>query len=145
MKRSILLLMIVFAASTFVSGQKNSEEAVGKVLDNVVAALNKNDAAALEKIYADDYSLVSPSGMISGKAERIAEIKNGVTKYESYSIDERKIRVHGDAAVTTSRATIKGMSNKQDISGQYRITAMLAKIKGNWQIVAAQATRIGEP
>jgi ketosteroid isomerase-like protein len=65
-------------------------------------------------------------------------------KYESVSVDEVNIRSYGDTAVVTDRATLKLQDKGQDLSGQYRVTLTFVKIKGAWQLVAAQNTRITE-
>ncbi|MGH9960767.1 MAG: DUF4440 domain-containing protein [Pyrinomonadaceae bacterium] len=52
------------------------------------------------------------------------------------------MRLYGNTAVATYRAMIKGQNKGQDIVGPLRVTVTLVKIKGRWQLVAAQATRI---
>ncbi|MGI8638637.1 MAG: nuclear transport factor 2 family protein [Pyrinomonadaceae bacterium] len=78
------------------------------------------------------------------KAPRLAAIKSGELKYESVSFDEVNIRFYGNTAVATYRVTSKGQSKGQAIGGQFRATSTYMKIKGRWQLVAAQVTRIVE-
>ena len=106
--------------------------------------MSSNDTAALDRIYADDYTLVNIAGAVTTKAQRLAAIKSGELKYESVSVDEVNIRSYGDTAVVTDRATVKLQDKGQDLSGQYRVTLTFVKLKGAWQLVAAQNTRITE-
>lgn len=126
----------------FTDQKSGSEQAVRKTLDELYAALGRNDVAALDRIYADDYTLVNEEGALTTKAPRLAAIKSGELKYESISFDDYAVRVHGDTAVATYRVALRAKSKGQDISGPVRVTATLVKEKGRWQLVAAQATRI---
>jgi ketosteroid isomerase-like protein len=150
MKRILVVTMLVAASSLVFSqparssaNQKgNDEQAVRQFLDELYAALGRNDVAALDRIYADDYFLVNESGVRTTKAPRLAAIKSGELKYESVSFDDVNIRLYGNTAVATYRAMIKAQSKGQDIGGKLQVTVTLVKIKGRWQLVAAQATRI---
>ncbi len=150
MKRLLIVAMLV-AASSFVFSQTtrssanqkgNDEQAVRQLLNEVSAALGRADTAALDRIYADDYTLVNESGVLTTKAPRLAAIKSGELKYESVSFDEVNVRMYGNTAVATYRVTSKGQSKGQVIGGQFRATSTYVKIKGRWQLVAAQVTRI---
>ncbi|MGH9933434.1 MAG: nuclear transport factor 2 family protein [Pyrinomonadaceae bacterium] len=150
MKR-ILVVAILVASSSFVFSQRapggnkqkgNDEQAVRQLLNDIYAALGRNDAAALDRIYADDYTLINEDGVLTTKAPRLAAIKSGELKYESASFDELNVRLYGNTAVTTYRAMIKAQSKGQAIGGQLKVTATFVKIKGRWQLVAAHVTRI---
>jgi len=163
MKRILLIAVIVIAASSLALAQKpdktadkskpmgekvaassSVEQAVQQRLNELNTALGSSDTAALDRIYADDYTLVNMSGAVTTKAQRLAAIKSGELKYESISVDQVNIRSYGDTAVVTDRATVKLQDKGQDLSGQYRVTLTFVKIKGAWQLVAAQNTRITE-
>jgi ketosteroid isomerase-like protein len=150
MKRLLIVALLV-AASSFVFSQPtrsganqkgNDEQAVRQLLNEASAALGRNDAAALVRIYADYYTLVNVSGVLSTKAPRLAAIKSGELKYESVSFDEVNVRLYGNTAVATFRVTSKGQSKGQEIGGQFRATSTYVKMKGRWQLVAAQVSRI---
>ncbi len=150
MKRILVVAMLV-AASSFVFSQPtrsganqkgNDEQAVRQLLNEVSAALGRNDAAALDRIYADNYTLVNESGELTTKAPRLAAIRSGELKYESASFDEVNVRLYGDTAVITYRVTSKGQLKGQTIGGQFRATSTYMKMKGRWQLIAAQVTRI---
>ena len=150
MKRILVVTMLV-AASAFVFSQParssanqkgNDEQAVRQFLDELYAALGRNDAAALDRLYADDYTFVNESGVLTTKAPRLAAIKSGEMKYESVSFDDAKIRLYGNTAVATYRVNVKAQFKGQEITGPLHVTVTLVKMKGNWRVVAAQATRI---
>jgi ketosteroid isomerase-like protein len=150
MKRLLIVAMLVAAASFVFSqptrsgtNQKgNDEQAIRQLLNEVSAALGRADTAALDRIYADDYTLVNESGVLTTKAPRLAAIKSGELKYESAVFDEVNVRLYGNTAVATYRVTSKGQLKGQEIGGQFRATSTYVKMKGRWQLVAAQVTRI---
>ena len=149
--KPILVVAILVVASSFVFSQPtpssanqkgNDEQAVRQLLNELYAALGRNDTAALDRIYAVDYTLVNESGVLTTKAPRLASIKSGELKFESISFDELNVRLYGNTAVATLHSTSKVQFKGQDIGGQFRVTLTLVKKKGPWQVVAAHATRI---
>jgi ketosteroid isomerase-like protein len=145
MKKTIFVMLIIAAFCCTAAAQKTADEtAVGKFMDEIAAALSKNDAAALEKLYDAEYTVVSPMGKVMNKSERINEVKTGGIKYDSYMIDDRKIRVRGNTAVVISTVNMKGKSGGADISGQYRVTGVVMKMKDGWKLFSAQLTRIAQ-
>ncbi len=148
MKRILVVAMV--AAFAFVFSQPargranqkgNDGQAVRQTLNELYAALGRNDFAALERIYADSYTLVNESGELTTKAPRLAAIKSGELKYESISFDEVNVRLYGNTAVATLRSMSKAQSKGQEIGGQFRVTLTLVKMKGRWQVVAAHVSR----
>jgi ketosteroid isomerase-like protein len=150
MKR-FLVVAIIVAAFSFVFSQTtrsstnqkdNDEQAVRQVLDQISVALERSDIAALDRIYADSYTLVNESGELITKAPRLAAIKSGELKLESVGFDDVNVRMYGSTAVATYRVTQKGQLKGQSIGGQLRATSTYVKMKGRWEVVAAQITRI---
>lgn len=147
----LLIVAMLMAASCFVFSQPtrssanqkgNDEQAVRQLLDELYAALGRNDVAALDQVYADDYTFVNESGILTTKAPRLAAIKSGELKYESVSFEDAKIRLYGNTAVATYRVNLKAQFKGEEITGPIQVTVTLVKMKGRWQVVAAQATRI---
>lgn len=159
--KTILCLVVLVIASALALGQRptkkpeqekpvgektalssSAEPAVRQLVSELAEATARNDTAALERNYADDYTFTNPSGVVLTKAQRIAATKSGDLKFESFSNDEVNVRVYGDVAVVTGRSTLKGQLKGQDISGQYRFTSVYVNQGGRWQAVASQSTRI---
>ena len=143
------LLLIVAA---FVGMNHNAAAQDGKVEQELQAryrawteAIAKGTVVALfEKNAADEFTFIdAPTGALSNKKETIERIN--ALDVQSWEFDEVKVRVYGETAVVTSRWTLKGKGNGEDISGQYRGTEVWVKRAGNWQEVASQATRIVQP
>jgi ketosteroid isomerase-like protein len=149
----LLMLAILALLPIAASGQTSaksanqkggSEQAVSKTLNELYAALGRNDAAALDAIYADDYTLVNESGQVTDKAQRLAAIRSGDLKYASVGFETPAIRVHGNTAVAVYKASIKGTMKGKPIGGNIYVTTAFVKIGGKWRLLAAHATKIAE-
>lgn len=146
----ILGVAILVAAASCVSSQPmrsganrgSDEQAVRQMLNELSAALGRNDNAAIGRIYADDYTLINESGELTTKAPRLAAIRSGELKFESVGFDDVNVRLYGHTAVVTYRVTSKGEFKGQSIGGQFRATSTYVKMNERWQLVAAQVTRI---
>ena len=105
-------------------------------------AILQGDAAALERLTSDDYTFVTLRGEMRGKSEIVRDFRSGAAKYNSRVISDLNVRVYGDAAVVTGRASQKGAENGKDYSGSYWFTRVYVRRKGRWTTVALQATPI---
>jgi ketosteroid isomerase-like protein len=105
-------------------------------------AILHGDAAALERMTSDDYTFITLRGEMRTKAEIVRDFRSGAIKYQSREISDLNIRVYGDSAVVTGRATQKGMENGKDYSGDYWFTRVYVNQGGRWITVALQTTLI---
>jgi ketosteroid isomerase-like protein len=105
-------------------------------------AILQGDAAALERMTADDYTFITLRGELRTKAEIVQGFKSGSFHYDSREISELDVRVYGSTAVVTGRSNQKGHENGKDYSGDYRFTRVYSKQNGRWQTVALQTTLI---
>jgi ketosteroid isomerase-like protein len=121
-----------------------AETEIKKNIADVYAALAKNDAATLDKLYDDKYVLVDLDGSVKTKAERLAELKSGDVKFESITADEISVRTNPDAtgAISIARAMAKSVNKGVASEGPVRVTTIWTKTKDGWKAVGAQATRI---
>ncbi len=121
------------------------EADIKKLVTETAAALAKNDANALDKMYADTYELVNLDGSVQNKADRLASIKSGDTKFDTFAYDETTVRTNpeGTGAVVITRATATGMNKGTKIDGApVRVTQVWAKMKDGWRQVSGHATTI---
>ena len=162
MKRIVVIAVLIASASSLALSQTevkkpdqkpvgekmattaSPEQAVRQLFDELVMSYSKNDATAPTRILAEDFTFTNPFGEVMTKEQRIGEIKPGGIQFDSYTVDDVKVRVYGDTAVVTNRTTLSGKRGDQAITGQYRATSVFVKKGGNWQVVASQSTRIPE-
>lgn len=136
------------AAASPASAMESSvdvEKAIAQLERNWMDAIQKKDAAALERLIADDATLVDSDGRSLTKAAHIAEVKSRDIKIESFTLDPVKVRVFGDIAMATSGDTEKSQFKGKDSSGHYIWTDIYIKRNGRWQAIAAQNARLPQP
>lgn len=122
-----------------------AEPALVQMEKDILAAVIKHDAAALDPYFTDDFVVTLPDGMTQTKAEFLAGLKAGDLVIESSEMTDTRVRVHGDAAVVTYASTDKGTFKGDDIGGRYRWTDMFVRRAGKWQVVASHGTPIAKP
>lgn len=105
-------------------------------------ALRRGDPAALERIYADDYTLVTSLGQVRTKADQINELRAGQLRYLTIEILDRQIRMYGDVAVVLSRQKHSIVQGSRQIVGEERITRIYKQMDGAWRVIATHATSI---
>lgn len=150
MKRILFILFgcVAFGAIAFSlnllapasSAQTSDEKAVREILTKNTTAFEQNDLATLDKIWANDESVIvienghANYGWTDYRNNHLApemkEIKN--TKYSSSDV---KIKIDGKTAWATFKYTISGDSEGKHFDGGGLGTAILEKRDGNWRIV----------
>lgn len=115
---------------------------VKRVEAEAAAAYDRNDADALDRLWASDYTFVNPGGVVLDKAQRLATLKTGSLHIESYTVDDMRVRIYGATAIVLFRSSVAGTRGGNDITSRRRVTTVLIKRDGRWQIVAQQSTPI---
>ncbi len=150
MKLILVIGLLTITATSIALGQvKNTKAAtndeveleIRQVEDKRREALLRSDTTALDQIFADDYIVTNQFGQVQTKAQMMSALKSGALKFESVVEDEVSVRVYGDAALVTGRATSKHEGRD---TTQVRFTRVYVKRQGRWQAVAYQVTRIGQ-
>jgi ketosteroid isomerase-like protein len=144
---SLIALPLAFSQTPSSADNKTAEHEVRTAIEQYRTALTKGDTAALEKIWADDYTFINASGAVLTKAERLANQKSGATKLGTIETDpDMKIRIYGgDVAIAISRVTIKGQYSGKATSGQFQSSVVFAKTPTGWQLVCNQITPVTSP
>jgi uncharacterized protein (TIGR02246 family) len=144
---SICFLSLVLVATVPVQAQQpkaDSDAAISQTLQAMeqawLDAEKNHDAAAFEKLVADDWIAISPDGKSQTKAERAAEIKSG--HITSATLGDMKVRVFGDTAVVTGTDDEVTMTEGKKSSDHYVWTDVFVKRNGKWLAVASQTAQI---
>lgn len=100
------------------------------------------DIAALERLYADDYTVTDSEGNTTNKTQEIDRLRTGKSTYESTSYEDVKVRVYGDTAIVAGRGTVKGRNADGPFHTEYHSTNVFVKQKGVWRAVAAHISGV---
>jgi hypothetical protein len=116
MLNSVGLLLLSFfelGVSTAQAGENDDIKVLLELEGKMAGAWVQRDTQTLEQILADDYTLAGAGDALIGKGEYLAGIVNPEFGTTSAVVDDLRIRLYGDAAVVTGRATYRGWSKKR--------------------------------
>ena len=118
------------------SHQTSVEEVIRKLDNERIQAQIHADAVALDRIYADDFIGVGPSGTVRTKAQVISDFTSGNLKFQSITTDEVQVRVYENTAVETGLSTMSGQDKGKAVPRDTRFTRVWVKQQGRWRLVA---------
>jgi len=130
------------ANANYAANPAATEADVKKLMSDLAAALAKNDADAASKFYSDDYHLVTPDGVDQTKTARLADMRSGATKFDSFVYDDINVRSYGDTAVAIATVKARGTVQGKPRTTDMRATLVFRKMADGWKVVSGQATPI---
>jgi uncharacterized protein (TIGR02246 family) len=163
MKRLLLILIVITLTALFSSCAAPAEQATASTAPATTSAAEtavnvereirklqqeydnaalQQDAAAYERLFADDYIITQAGGKVNTKAEMIAMAKAGDVKIEVGRSDDVKVRLYGNTAIVTCRWTEKSTTKGKPFAGTQLFTTVWVKSNGRWQIVSDQGTLV---
>ncbi len=116
------------------------EQAVAALDTQYQAAVAKNDAAAMNRILADDFILVTGKGKVFTKADLLNEARSGKTVYERQEDSAQKVRVWGDTAVITALLWEKGTDDGKLFEYKLWFSDTYIRTPSGWRYVFGQAS-----
>ena len=141
MKRILFVVVVLFAAASFVMAQKDMKATEAKLIQmdkDWTAAELRGDTKAASAFLADDYWQSNDQATMQNKAQYMAELK---ASKDMDTADDYVVRFLGnDVAVMTHRGNVKGERNFQ-----YRSTHVWMNRGGKWQIVAHHSSEVAPP
>src|SRR6516165_2799724 len=145
MRQLLVVTVAVFLAAAISPAQEQGEkrdqsgaveQAIRKLDNERIQAQIHADAAALDRIYADDFIGVGPSGTVRTKPQVIADFTSGDLRFQSITTDDVRVRVYGNTAVETGRSTMNGQDKGNAVPHDTRFTRVWVKQQGRWRLVA---------
>ena len=145
MRKTFVIAVLVLIAASIALGQKHSaRRAPRRNVDRVIRQVDYEriqaqigaDAAALDRIYANDFIGIGPSGTVRTKAHVIADFTSGDLKFQSITTDDVQVRVYGNTAVETGRSTMIGQDKGKAVPRDNRFTRVWIKQQGRWRLVS---------
>lgn len=101
----------------------------------------KGDRAALERLLADDYTLVNSAGATETKAELIRDYTAPGFTLEPFTVEQPIAKVWPGGAVMGGVALLRGMDGGKRYEARLRFADIWAKRGGRWQVIYTQAAR----
>lgn len=138
--RILTSIVIVLLSATATLAQAHATEnkddktkqEIQKLFADLNEAITKKDRAALERLYADEFQFIRPSGALINKTAQIAGVLSNDPLSSSPvpppALD--RLMVYGDVVI--SRNIARGAA----------ISSIILKKDGRWQLFQAQGTRL---
>ena len=138
-----ILLMAAIALLVSAQNDKNSvTQTLLQIEHDWSEADTHKDAAALNRILADDWMGIDFEGTLLTKPQALAGIDSGSGSLESTVLGDMKVRIYGTTAIVTVTDTEKSEYHGKDSSGKYLWTDVFVLRDGRWQAVSSQSTRV---
>jgi hypothetical protein len=107
----------------------------------ITRAVKRKDAALLRKLYADNFAHTDETGRVQKREERVRAMIAGEPMIEAAPAEDLNYRVYGTGAIViTGKSPLRSKDDKR--THQVRWIAVYVRTKGDWQLVASQATRL---
>jgi ketosteroid isomerase-like protein len=145
MKPTFVIAVLVLITISIAPGQDQSssidqrssvEQTIRQLDKERIQAQINADRVALDRIYADDFIGVGPSGTVRTKPQVISDFTGGHLKFQSITTDEVQVRVYENTAVETGVSTMVGQDKGKTVPSDNRFTRVWIKQQGRWWLVA---------
>ena len=150
MKLLLLALVVICIVTGSVSGQKSKQndaldQSIRKLELAESEAVVRSDVAALEKLWAEDFTVNNPNNQISrGRKGVIDRVRSGLLKYSSFVREIESVGFYGDTVIVIGLETIvpSGSSAAAGKTIRRRYTNIWMNRKGRWLLTVRHANVI---
>jgi ketosteroid isomerase-like protein len=105
-------------------------------------AMVENDADAIGRYMADDWTIVGSDGSLGDKATFLGLVKSGALSHDVMTTDDLHLRVYGDTAVTVARGVSGGMYRGRRFHEVERVSCVFVRQEGRWRCVLTHLSRL---
>jgi hypothetical protein len=99
------------------------------------------DKAELQRLVADEYTLVNSSGRVQNKSELIADYTAPGYQIEPFEIMQPVEKVWSDGAVMGGVVNLRGIDGGKPFSVTLRFADIWAKRNGQWQVIYTHVSK----
>src|SRR3712207_5370354 len=140
MKSLLLATIIICAVNGSVLGQSAKhndalEQAIRRLELEERDAVSRGDAAALEKLWAEDFTVNNPQNQIArGRKEVLDRVRSGLIKYSSFVREIESVGFYGDTVIVMGLEVVTptGDTPRAGQTLRRRYTNIWMKRKGSW-------------
>ncbi|MGI9170323.1 MAG: nuclear transport factor 2 family protein [Caulobacteraceae bacterium] len=101
----------------------------------------KGDRAALERLLADDYTLVNSAGRLETKAQLIADYTAPGYRLDPFIVLQPVEKVWADGAVLGGLVTVSGVDGGKPYAATLRFADVWARRGGRWRVIFTQVAQ----
>ena len=116
------------------------EELIG-VVNEWDRAMVENDAEAIGRYMADDWTIIGSDGSVGDKPTFLGLVRSGALSHDVMESHDVGVRIYGDTAVVTARGVSGGKYQGQPFREVERVTCVLVRQQGQWRCVLTHLSR----
>jgi hypothetical protein len=143
--RTLLAVLLVGLAPAAFAVQ-TTEQIIRNLEQEQVKAAITRDRATLERIFATDFRIISPNGVVSTREALMTLLTDGQAPYQSAEYQTDFVRDYGHIAVSVGMDTV--VPNNGPMAGKTvlrRVTQVWQRQKGVWRLTLRHANIITGP
>jgi hypothetical protein len=136
-------LLLAFAVLIVASGAVADDlDEIVRLNREITVATWTGDAVWFEENAAEDYILITPSGVPYTKRDVIREVSTPGLKMSPYEPVEVQIRLYGETAIVVGRIMQRFTIGRVRYANDLRYTSIYAKRRGRWWLVGGHTSNI---
>ena len=141
MKKLLITSFSVFMFIISYCQNESIEKEIRSIEEKRVTALRISDTAALLKIWAPDYMVNRPAGVVSTKDKALELVLTDSLTFTSYEFEIEKILIKKDFVIVMGNDTVIPSGNNRNAGKtlKRRYTHIWTKENGNWRLFARHA------
>ena len=132
-------VLLTLTAMPLCAAEPDDRKIVADLDTRYQLAVKNSDAAAMDRILADDFVLVTGRGKTFTKADLLDETKSG-TVYEHQEELSQTVRVWGDTAVVTALLWAKGTRAGKSFDYKLWFSDTYVRTAAGWKYALGQAS-----
>jgi hypothetical protein len=114
---------------------------LARAVENYDRAQIEGNRAELERLLADDYTLLNGAGKTETKSQFIAESTAPGFKLEPFVVQDAIEKVWDEGAVMGGIVNLRGMDGGKAFAATLRFADIWAKRKGKWQVIYTHVSK----
>ena len=143
---AVSIVAVALVQAPAVTPKAAADEAVLRQLEtDWNTAHRRGDAAALERLLAEDVVIVVPGMRVLAKGDAVGMFTGGRMTFDRYETSETSVRIYGDTAIVTGRLRRTRAARGVTVDDDWRFTKVYVRRAGRWQVVSFHASNTGQP
>lgn len=132
----------MFMATSLMASTANDPQTVADMDVAYQAAVKINDAATMDHILHDDFTLILGNGTVHTKADllRSAETRHITFEQQDEDAGTQTVRMFGDTAIVTARLWLKGSVDGNSFDYRLWFSDTYVRTPAGWRYAFGQAS-----
>jgi ketosteroid isomerase-like protein len=137
---SVPVLALLLSAFASITPADDDREIVSRLDTEYQAAVRNHDAATMDRILADDFTLVTGRGTVYSKADLLEEARDTGVAYERQEDSHQTVRLWPNTAVVTALLWAKGTDKGKPFDYKLWFSDTYVRTASGWRYAFGQAS-----